>query len=945
MFEPSQPIPLENDNNPQVLPYYTTTVRLWPEDLNQHLKDFLKLVDSLDLNGDNREEHAYVYFNFSFAVKLEIGLNVFQQDPSQHGRILLLVSLPNSFHREGLQNSATISRCSNNIKENLFLKHGLVSRIYSKRKLSTENAWATIEKLAQYEDGGWNDPVIPEEGNLEYENPDIEHLLGVMKYKVDTPMKNALSLMGGSESIFRMTSNETYRLPLKPSRQEEFEHIMTNFILDQEERVWQLEEYMKVIVGDFMQLSSEVIRRLKEKLREEVSRIGEQEVNPLPPKKYHWRKRFEGSGHLKMVCTICTMMLLLDAVFTPGTSLIGKFLASQGLDQAFFESINKDPFSSPQWVNLFQINENVYRELVREFFASFEFDASPFRYDPNQLGVRFRLRGEQREISLLELGWRVNLFSKRQSRESTTLSGLRKGVTVKVNHLLLGFWPTIGDGGFNMGNTKVTAIKDPKVKLGHRCIATTIAGRKKSTHRVIEIDLFYLYCIYPEGVVCNITYWLAKLLTNEIMGALSVKPSLHVFKKKSLISIGVVMELHNGAYFWPATREVEEENEEDEEANEATRGDAGNEGARGFANMYRNMSQDPYLQIDPFPEREADYPPYGYTDHMPPGYEYRFGPAPGGSELYLTRRSLEVLRKFHWTTLGGRSNRLSHVSSPLLSKPGEYLALRVSDYSSSLAVYFANRLKGPKIMKARASSDKVGSSRGDTENVGGAVALNVQGCSHKTFTNGKPHPFNGTEGVVGLSRWIEKVHHVFEISKCAKGDKVMLAASTFEGHALTWWNGNVHTLGLVNANMIPWNEFKEDDLEIPIIVSHELALMCPELVLNEKKRVERICGEKGHYKNRFPKGRNHQNEGAPARAYVMGIENPQQNPNVVTGTFLLNDHYASILFDSGAEKSFVSTEFSPFINIAPATLDTSYEVELADGKIVSTNTVLRGSVL
>ncbi|GKA89653.1 hypothetical protein Tco_0811465 [Tanacetum coccineum] len=49
---------------------------------------------------------------------------------------------------------------------------------------------------------------------------------------------------------------------------------------------------------------------------------------------------------------------------------------------------------------------------------------------------------------------------------------------------------------------------------------------------------------------------------------------------------------------------------------------------------------------------------------------------PGGVKspamLYLTRRSLEVLRKFHWTTLGGRSNQLSHVSSPLLSKPGEY---------------------------------------------------------------------------------------------------------------------------------------------------------------------------------------------------------------------------------------------------------------------------------
>ncbi|GKB78407.1 hypothetical protein Tco_0945302, partial [Tanacetum coccineum] len=73
---------------------------------------------------------------------------------------------------------------------------------------------------------------------------------------------------------------------------------------------------------------------------------------------------------------------------------------------------------------------------------------------------------------------------------------------------------------------------------------------------------------------------------------------------------------------------------------------------------------------------------------------------------------------------------------------------------------------------------------------------------------GKPHPFKGTEGVVGLRRWIEKIEQIFEISKCAEGDKVMFAASTFEGRALTWWNGNVHTLGLSNANSIPWNEFK-----------------------------------------------------------------------------------------------------------------------------------------
>ncbi|GKE49962.1 putative reverse transcriptase domain-containing protein, partial [Tanacetum coccineum] len=92
------------------------------------------------------------------------------------------------------------------------------------------------------------------------------------------------------------------------------------------------------------------------------------------------------------------------------------------------------------------------------------------------------------------------------------------------------------------------------------------------------------------------------------------------------------------------------------------------------------------------------------------------------------------------------------------------------------------------------------------------------------------------------------------------------------------------------------------------------------------------CGEKGHLKNKCPKAGNQHNEEARARAYVV-VENPQQNPNVVTGTFLLNDHYACILFDSGAKKSFVSSAFTPFIDIAPTALNTSYEVELADGKV------------
>ncbi|GJV69251.1 hypothetical protein Tco_1484760 [Tanacetum coccineum] len=63
---------------------------LWSEDPNQHLKDFLKIVDSLDLKLKIGKECDYVYFNFSFAITLAIGLNIFPRDPSLLGRISLL---------------------------------------------------------------------------------------------------------------------------------------------------------------------------------------------------------------------------------------------------------------------------------------------------------------------------------------------------------------------------------------------------------------------------------------------------------------------------------------------------------------------------------------------------------------------------------------------------------------------------------------------------------------------------------------------------------------------------------------------------------------------------------------------------------------------------------------------------------------------------------------
>ncbi|GKE80956.1 putative reverse transcriptase domain-containing protein [Tanacetum coccineum] len=58
-------------------------------------------------------------------------------------------------------------------------------------------------------------------------------------------------------------------------------------------------------------------------------------------------------------------------------------------------------------------------------------------------------------------------------------------------------------------------------------------------------------------------------------------------------------------------------------------------------------------------------------------------------------------------------------------------------------------------------------------------------------------------------------------------------------------------------------------------------------------------------------------------------------------TFLLNNRCASILFNTGADRSFVSTAFSTLIDIIPTILDHGYDVELADGRIIRVNTVLR----
>nr|GFB69237.1 hypothetical protein [Tanacetum cinerariifolium] len=119
---------------------------------------------------------------------------------------------------------------------------------------------------------------------------------------------------------------------------------------------------------------------------------------------------------------------------------------------------------------------------------------------------------------------------------------------------------------------------------------------------------------------------------------------------------------------------------------------------------------------------------------------------------------------------------------------------------------------------------------------------------------------------------------------------------------------------------------------------------------NPKKNGCFECGATWHFKRDCLKLKNKDGEkvNAPGWVYTVGNAekrgNASRDPdsNVVTGTFLLNNRYASILFDTRSNRSFISTAFSSLIDIIPTPLGNSYDVKLADGKIVGVDTIMRG---
>nr|GEV73811.1 putative reverse transcriptase domain-containing protein [Tanacetum cinerariifolium] len=198
-------------------------------------------------------------------------------------------------------------------------------------------------------------------------------------------------------------------------------------------------------------------------------------------------------------------------------------------------------------------------------------------------------------------------------------------------------------------------------------------------------------------------------------------------------------------------------------------------------------------------------------------------------------------------------------------------------------------------------------------------------CTYQDFLKCQPLNFKGTKGVVGLTH-------------CA----------------LTWWNTQKRIIRIDAAYAITWIELMKLMTEGNVIAAEPTRLQDAIRIANNimdqklkgyarsaKNKIRKGCPK---LRNQNRRNKTGNNEGT-TRVYAIegGGENPDSN--IVTGMFLLNNCYASMLFDSGVDRSFVSSTFSALLDIVPSTLDTSYAIKLADGRISETNVILRGYTL
>ncbi|GKC43366.1 reverse transcriptase domain-containing protein [Tanacetum coccineum] len=221
----------------------------------------------------------------------------------------------------------------------------------------------------------------------------------------------------------------------------------------------------------------------------------------------------------------------------------------------------------------------------------------------------------------------------------------------------------------------------------------------------------------------------------------------------------------------------------------------------------------------------------------------------------------------------------------------------------------------------------------------------TQSCSIKTFRASGAKEFFDTEGAVGLLTWFESIESVLHITKCPSESQVEFTSSMLlkQNSGIIRWLGQI--LMGIQLDFMSWQGWCHTWLPQRTSVSiATFGVWLPRSNLNRTtttggNRPNPMLAIEGN-----PNPGNNQNR-AQGRAFALGVAKVPQDPNVVTGTFSLNDHFATVLFDSGADYSFISTNFLPLINMKPGVISLGYDIKISSGLKVVTNMIVRGCKL
>ncbi|GKA03892.1 retrovirus-related pol polyprotein from transposon TNT 1-94 [Tanacetum coccineum] len=221
------------------------------------------------------------------------------------------------------------------------------------------------------------------------------------------------------------------------------------------------------------------------------------------------------------------------------------------------------------------------------------------------------------------------------------------------------------------------------------------------------------------------------------------------------------------------------------------------------------------------------------------------------------------------------------------------------------------------------------------------------------------------------------------MSNCTEDCKVKFTTGTLTEEALSWWNSFAEPIRIEEAYKIPWSELKKLLIKKYCPRTEELAVLCPTMVPNSEKLMEvfiwglprsiegivtalkpqtleeaititqRLMDQV--IKHKFVQGTNDHKRKFDDRITFTN-NNYQNNRN--NNSNRNNDHqqqqnrrqetvraYAVTPTENRADKSFVSISLASMLNIPPITLDTTYDIEMADGNLVGTNTVIQGCTL